>query len=420
VRAAISSAHEDYTSTFAPLQQSLLNALLSKVPPGLTPTQWYDITDRSLRDIALVQQELLRSSRERLQAELQRARNSVLQWSGLLLLGVGAVIGSALVVRRRVVQPLEALSQTMLRLADNDLSTPLPRLARADEIGEMNDALRVFKANAIQRERAQNEKQVLHARLRDAYRQLRKDLEAAAVIQGAMLPRSSILGDVSYRGLYRPSSLIAGDTYNVLRRNDGAIGFFQVDVAGHGAAAALVSVACHHTLSQAILTRTQGMRLEEIVAEINDGWPEDLPYFTMILGEIDPRSRQASIVQAGHPPPVVIRSEGLVDMIGEGGFPVGMIPAASYERLDFDFGPGDRLLIYSDGLVEAEDQAGEQFSEARLRRIVRENAMDASAALLDRLDVAVRNWRGSETLDDDLSVLMLERLPERIPANAVH
>lgn len=420
VRAAISSAHEDYTSTFAPLQQSLLNALLSKVPPGLTPAQWYDITDRSLRGIALMQQELLRSSRERLQAELQRARNSVLQWSGLLLLGVGAVIGSALVVRRRVVQPLEALSQTMLRLADNDLSTPLPRLARADEIGEMNDALRVFKANAIQRERAQNEKQVLHARLRDAYRQLRKDLEAAAVIQGAMLPRSSVMGDVSYRGLHRPSSLIAGDTYNVLRRNDGAIGFFQVDVAGHGAAAALVSVACHHTLSQAILTRTQGMRIEEIVAEINDDWPEDLPYFTMILGEINPLSRQASIVQAGHPPPVLIRSEGNVDMIGEGGFPVGMIPAASYERLDFDFGPGDRLLIYSDGLVEAEDQAGEQFSEARLRRIVRENAMDASPALLDRLDVAVRNWRGSETLDDDLSVLVLERLPERIPANAVH
>jgi serine phosphatase RsbU (regulator of sigma subunit) len=420
VKAAISSTHEDYTSTFAPLQQSLMNALMSKVPPGLSAAQWYDITGHSLRNIALMQQELLRSSRERLQAELNRARTSVMQWSGLLLLGVGAVIGSALVVRRRVVQPLERLSQAMLRLADNDLSTPLPRLARADEIGEMNDALRVFKANAIQRERAQNEKQVLHGRLRDAYRQLRKDLEAAAVIQGAMLPRSSIMGNVSYRGLYRPSSLIAGDTYNVLRRNDGGIGFFQVDVAGHGAAAALVSVACHHTLSQAILTRTQGTRLEEIAAQINDDWPEDLPYFTMILGEIDPRSQRASIVQAGHPSPLVIRSGGAVEMIGEGGFPVGMIPAAAYESLDFDFGPGDRLMIYSDGLIEAEDQAGEQFSEERLRRLVREKATDAPPVLLDTLDDAVRKWRGSETLDDDLSVLMLERLPERTHADVIH
>ncbi|WP_262299335.1 PP2C family protein-serine/threonine phosphatase [Microvirga sesbaniae] len=420
VTAAIAATREDYTSTFAPLQQSLLNSLLSKVPIGIDAAQWYDATDHSLRNIAHLQQELLGSSRNRLEATLRRARLSVLQWSGLLLLGIAAVIGSVLVVRRRVVQPLEALSQTMLRLADNDLSTPLPRLMRADEIGEMNDALRVFKANAIQRERAQNEKQVLHARLRETYRQLRKDLEAAAVIQGAMLPPAAAMGNVSYRGLYRPSSLIAGDTYNVLRRNDGGIGFFQVDVAGHGAAAALVSVACHHTLSQAILTRTQGMRLEEIAAQINNDWPEDLPYFTMILGEIHPRTHQASIVQAGHPSPVVIRSDGLVEMLGEGGFPIGMFPAAAYERLDFEFAPHDRLLIYSDGLVEAEDKDGEQFSEERLRRIVGENATDSTRALLDRLDVAVRTWRGSETLDDDLSVLMLERLPERIPVDAVH
>jgi len=116
----------------------------------------------------------------------------------------------------------------------------------------------------------------------------------------------------------------------------------------------------------------------------------------------------------------VIRSDGAVEMIGEGGFPVGMLPAASYERLEFDLGPGDRLFIYSDGLVEAEDQAGEQFSEDRLRALVREAAAEPSAVLLDRLDDVLRNWRGSETLEDDLSVLMLERSAERMPANAVH
>ncbi|WP_201862790.1 PP2C family protein-serine/threonine phosphatase [Microvirga soli] len=420
VKDVVSRTHENYSSTFAPLQRSLLAALIGKVPPTLAPAEWYDLTGRTLSNIALMQRELLGSTRERLEAELRRTQRSLTLWSALLLLGAAAVLTSILVVRRRVVRPLEGLSQAMLRLADNDLEIPLPRLARADEIGEMNDALRVFKANAIQRQRTQNEKQVLHARLREAYSQLQKDLEAAAVIQQTMLPLSSRIDGVEYHGLFRPSSLIAGDTYNVVRRTDGAVGFFQVDVAGHGAAAALVSVACHHALSQAILTRTQGTPLEEIAVQINDEWPEDLPYFTMILGEIDSRSQRASIVQAGHPSPLVIRSNGAVEMIGEGGFPVGMLPAASYERLEFDLGPGDRLFIYSDGLVEAEDQDGEQFSEARLRTLVHDTAGEPSSMLLGKLDDVLRNWRGSETLDDDLSVLMLERLAERIPANAVH
>lgn len=418
VKGAIASAQEEYGATLAPLQQTFLAALQGRVRPAIGPDQWYEIAGRSLQSVAAMQQELLASSRQRLDGELAAARWSVLLWSGLLLGGIAAVAASILVVRMRVVRPLEELSATMLRLAENDLSAPLPRQGRTDEIGEMSDTLRVFKANAIRRQRAQQDKQMLHARLKDAYRQLRKDLEAAAVIQATMLPPPAVLGDVRYRGLFRPSSLIAGDTYNVVQRSDGGVGFFQVDVAGHGAPAAMVSVASHQILSQALLTKPDGMRLEDLVERINGDWPEDLPYFTMILGEIDSRTQRGAIVQAGHPHPLLIRSDGTVEPIGDGGFPVGMIATIAYEKREFAFGPGDRLLIYSDGLVEAENATGEQFSDARLYELVREHAKGPTGPLLDQVDGALRRWRGSERLDDDLSVLMLERLSERTDAHA--
>jgi serine phosphatase RsbU (regulator of sigma subunit) len=413
VRTAIASSHAHYDATFAPLQETFLTTLLSGVKPSVDPEEWYRIAQRSLLTIAAMQQELLRSSRERLEAQLSQARRSVALWAVLLLGGAAAVFASILVVRMRVVQPLEGLSSAMLRLADNDLSTSLPRLGRKDEIGEMSDALRVFKANALRRQREQNDKQVLHGRLQDAYRLLRNDLEAAAAIQKTMLPAASTLGLVHHRGLFRPSSVIAGDTYNVVQHRDGRVGFFQIDVAGHGAPAALVSVASHHALSQAILTQADGARLDEIVARINREWPEDLPYFTMILGQIHVQEQRLTMVQAGHPSPLLVRRNGLVEPLGDGGFPVGMVHVASYETLEADFGPGDRILVYSDGLVEAENAADEQFSEARLRQFVREHAKNPTPIILDGLDQALRKWRGSETLADDLSVLMLERLSER-------
>ncbi|UXN72778.1 serine/threonine-protein phosphatase [Devosia sp. A8/3-2] len=149
---------------------------------------------------------------------------------------------------------------------------------------------------------------------------------------------------------------------------------FQIDVAGHGAAAALVSVAGQHTLSQAILTRQQGVLLEDIVAEINRQWPPELPYFTTILGEIDPVRPFARIVQAGHPSPLLIRADRSVHFLGESGFPIGVLQQVSYDSIEFDFDAGDRLLIYSDGVIETENPVGEFYSEDRLRALVTEHA----------------------------------------------
>lgn len=412
VQAALQEARENYESTLAPLGRKAATALAAESRPSITASEWFDVAQRSLALVGTVQRQLLASSRTRLAEELVRTQRVLAAWALLLVGGVVAVLLSILVVRSRIVRPIEAISGTMLQLADGDLTAPLPRSDRTDEFGEMSDALRVFKANALRRQRLQQDKDQLHVRLREAYQMLRRDLEAAAAIQKTMLPAPATLGDLRYVGLYRPSSLIAGDTFNVLQREDGKVSFFQVDVAGHGAPAALVSVASHHILSQALLKRGDNAPLSQIVAEINADWPDDLPYFTMIIGQFDAASGQGAMVQAGHPSPYLIGSDGTVRSLGEGGLPVGMIPNATYDDLAFSFKPGDRLVVYSDGLIEAESSTGQAFSDERLESLLRVNARTPSAELLDNIDVELRRWRGSESLDDDLSVLVLEQWRE--------
>ena len=98
---------------------------------------------------------------------------------------------------------------------------------------------------------------------------------------------------------------------------------------------------------------------------LNDDWAEHLPYFTVIICELRPEEGRGSLVQAGHPPPLLLRHSGEVEAIGEGGLAVGVLRGASFDEVAFRFEPGDRLLVYSDGLTGTEDAAGQPSTEER-------------------------------------------------------
>ncbi|MHA6691311.1 SpoIIE family protein phosphatase [Devosia sp. A449] len=419
VRGAIAAAYEIYARTYNPLQVTLINAAPNLTRPILLRS-WTQNSKNSLDSLSVLQRTLLDSSRVRLAGLVRQAQQSAIGVALLAVLGALAAALIVLVVRRRITQPLMQVSEAMVRLAANDLTTPAPRARSRDEVGQMTNALRTFKANAIQRQRTQLELQQLHLSLQETYDQLRRDLEAAARIQQVMLPAPGTIDSVRHSGFYMPSSLIAGDTYNVTRKPDGTVGFFQIDVAGHGAAAALVSVAGQHTLSQALLTRREGESLEQVLATVNEQWPADLPYFTTIFGEIDATEPRAKIVQAGHPCPVYIRSDGTVQLLGESGYPIGMLSQASYDGLEIEFGQGDRLLIYSDGVVETENRAGEFYSQDRLLELIESHALLPIDDILAILQTSLRNWRGGATLTDDVSVLIVERKNPWDPKNAFH
>jgi PAS domain S-box-containing protein len=245
--------------------------------------------------------------------------------------------------------------------------------------------------------------------VRESEARYRKDLEAAAAVQRGLLPPDGRVGNLCHRGLLLPSSYIGGDAFNVIRRSDGQLSFFHIDVCGHGAAAALVSVAAYRLISETVM-RDASLGPAELVQQAARSWSEDLPYFTMIYGQVDPVSGQGSLIQAGHPHPLLIRTTGSIEVLGQGGLPIGIDPDATYEAIPFTLSPGDALLLHSDGIVEAENREGEIFSDERLYALIRQQRGSLSDSLLEAVEREVQLWSRSTRLDDDVSALLLERV----------
>lgn len=411
---ALASAVGLYQTAFVPLENSLITALSQgqSVPEGSIDA-WREVTRSAYTQQQAAQGTLLAATNERIDQHRAGLIRALIGWIALTLAGLVAVAVSALVLRDRIVRPLDNLRISMLRLANNDLEAPVFQLHRRDEVAAMNDALRVFKANAIRRQRLQVEREQLNTKLRSAYSTLKADLEAAAAVQQAILPTTSKLDGVGIHQLFLASSVVAGDTFNVLRGSKDRLIFFHVDVSGHGAAAALVSMASHHVLTKAAVLVSEGSPLAEVVAGINDEWPENLPYFTMIYGYLDIGVGRGHLVQAGHPPPFIIDASRKVRAIGDGGVPIGLLPGSSFDVSEFSFRTGDRLMLHSDGIIDAMNPREERFSEERLDDLVRRHAADDSEGLLGEIDRAVRSWRGNDELEDDISVVIIESGPDR-------
>lgn len=282
-----------------------------------------------------------------------------------------------------------------------------------------------------ERKRAENElrrltndlQQANHA-LASANVRMKQDLDAAAKVQQSLLPRTlPTLTGVSFAWSYRPCVELAGDILNVFRLDERNVGLYVLDVSGHGAASALLSVSASHMLSplaESSLLRTtdsgrNGSSIltppAEVAARLNaqlasqDGNEQ---YFTLIYGIFNLDTREFRYVCAGHPWPIVQRSNSQLDVLESSGFPIGMIAEADYEELRVTLHSGDRLFLYSDGVPEAMNPSGEQFTQQRLLASLRQPREKSLADSVDALTSDVEGWCSESGLSDDVSILALE------------
>ena len=262
-----------------------------------------------------------------------------------------------------------------------------------------------------------------NARLEKVNGRMSRDLKAAAKIQETFLPREALrVPGLAFAWIYRPCDELAGDGLNIIPLGGGRVGLYILDVSGHGVASALLSVTLSRVLSpppdrSSILVRDGNApdRPEitppaEVADRLNRLFPFDLvteQFSTMLYGVLDAVTGEFRYVSAAHPGPVHLPAGSGPVILESQGFPIGLAEDA-YEERSVRLAAGDRLYLYSDGVPEAMDPAGEQFGDARLLQAIgrgrSEPLQDDVAALLGE----VERWRGAASAQDDITILAVE------------
>ncbi len=263
-----------------------------------------------------------------------------------------------------------------------------------------------------------------NAELESVNQNMKRDLEAAALVQQSLLPAS--LPDVPGIHLawsFRPCEELAGDFLNVLLLDKRHLAVYVADVSGHGVVASLLSVTISHTLTaqasmSSLLKRHKPGSSEmeivspnDVVRELNERFPmEDSggSYFTLVYGILDVETREFRYVSAGHPPIVRLPRGGDPEFLQAGGFAVGWDTDFDYEEYVVRLQVGDRLCIYSDGVPEALNSELESFTNERMLDVCRRTrSQDLHTATEDLLK-AVEEWCGESKPKDDVSILAVE------------
>ncbi|WP_058867929.1 SpoIIE family protein phosphatase [Chloracidobacterium thermophilum] len=251
---------------------------------------------------------------------------------------------------------------------------------------------------------------LLEARLEK--RRFEEELQVASEIQLSLHPtRPPQLAGWDIAGLSFPCREIGGDYYDFIPRGDDKLLLAVGDVSGKGMGAALMMSSVHAALrAQAQTART----LADIVAAVNDYLVENSPenkFLTLFCAELDPATGILHYTSAGHDPALLVRADGTYTELAAQGIPLGILPNIAPAIHQVSLLPGDVLAIYTDGLTESLNEQGEILGLERLAQTILKHRGLSASRLRDRVEEAVSRFVGRAPTADDLTLLLLRRLP---------
>ncbi|MEP3347072.1 MAG: SpoIIE family protein phosphatase [Litoreibacter sp.] len=260
-------------------------------------------------------------------------------------------------------------------------------------------------------------------RIETLYDALNHDLSEARHLQQSLVRETDITIPEGRIGLnLTPSGHVGGDLVGKFRINPHSVGLFSLDVSGHGVTSALMTARLAGYLSG--LSPSQNMAIRQVgsgefiardpadtVSDLNELLLRELEtehYFTIALCIVDLKTGEMHSVQAGHPHPVLQRQGENAQLLGEGGMPVGLIPQAPFTSFKVQLQPGDRVVLHSDGITEAEDPQGNMFEEEGFLSFLEDTRYAENHDLLNQLLTKLRTYTRKDEFDDDVSALIFD------------
>lgn len=304
------------------------------------------------------------------------------------------------------------LSVPLIRITDQGTEEVLGVITLAGKPpGEMFTAgdLKLLSTIATQTAIAIHNSRMIEA-LREAER-VRQELEIAARIQQSLLPhRPPRIPGAELVGRCVPAANVGGDYYDFVTDSAGRLTLLIADVSGHSVGAALMMAMARSVLRREI---AEGKSPAAVLRDTNAAMLHDLSnadlFITAFCARYDPETRQLTFANGGHNPPLLwCAAEGRIVNLDTDGLIVGVLEDVEYEERTVPLHPGDVLLLYTDGIVEARNPQGAFFGEERLRQLLREYAAAAPILLMEHIHQAVRHHIQDSPQQDDITLLILK------------
>ncbi|HPF71804.1 MAG TPA: SpoIIE family protein phosphatase, partial [Candidatus Krumholzibacteria bacterium] len=303
-----------------------------------------------------------------------------------------------------IIAAVRTLGRGAKAVAGGDLETVI-EVPNEDEFGDLaanfNEMIRAVKKgreDALARER------------------LTREVQTAREIQDRLLPHGEPeLPGFEITGCSLPSREIGGDYFDFIIQADDRVGLAIADVSGKGMPAALLMANLQASLHGQAMRRDG---VAHVVSRVNDQLTASTDphmFATFFYAELDTRTGLLTSTNAGHNPPVVVRADGAVETLGEGGLLIGMLPDQPYAQQETLLGPGDVVVLYTDGITEAAGPSAEpddpsaMFGDDELVDVVRRHAHLPAVGIKEALLAAVARHTAGVEQSDDITLVVIRR-----------